>query len=123
MRRLEPQQIHNPCAEMLPDNTNVVIDLGSTLHDDAPEVAFAAARALLHYGQRAAPAEKNILSALHKALIDCDYPLIDLLIDVIRAALPDPGQSINDYFFERDPEFRQVAIDALYADQSAQANG
>ena len=103
---------------LLPGRQNVVVDLGFALEDDTSEVRIAAAMSLLHYGQQAAPAEKNILTALHQALIDCNYSMIDLLIEVIRAASGDPGQSINDYFFEHDLEFRQAAIDALYGEHA-----
>ena len=101
---------------LLPEDSNVVVDLGFALEDQSLTVVAATAEALRNYGPRAAPAEKNMLMALRSAYIDCTYDTFDLLIKAIRAASPDPGQSINDYFRERDPEFRQMAIDALYAD-------
>ena len=110
----------NALGTLLADDPKLVTDLGFALQDEVPEVSYAAAQALLNYGGRAAPAEKNILLALHEALIDCNYGMLDLLIKVLRAALPDPGQSINDYFQKRDPEFRQAAIDALYGNEDAE---
>ena len=107
-------------GQLQPREAKVVTDLSFALLDDVPEVANAAALALKSYGERAAPAEKNLLIALHNALIDCDYSMVDLLIEVIRSALPDAGQSINNYFLERDLEFRQAAIDALYSDPTGE---
>ena len=103
-------------GELLPDETRVVVDLGFALRDEAPEVVAAAATALVNYGERAEPAQKNLLLSLHDALIDCNYEMADLMIEVIRTALPDAGQAINDYFHQRDPEFRAAAIEALLGD-------
>lgn len=100
-------------------DAEAILELGHALSDAEPIVVEAAAAALREYGEQAAPAVKDVLAALHNAFIECDYEMIDVLIDVLRRAAADPGQSINDYFTERDPEFRQKAIDALYRENES----
>lgn len=101
-------------AKLQPNSQSAVWELGNMLSDASPEVVRAAARALRCYGSQARSAENQVLQALHRALIDCRYSLIDLLIDTLRHVAEDAGASINDYFRQRDQEFRQAAVDALY---------
>lgn len=91
-----------------------VVELSLILSDEASEVVQAAAAALVAFGREAAVGEKFVLAALHRALIDCNDQLAAGLVNTLRHTVADPGQSINDYFRERDPEFRHIAIDALY---------
>ncbi len=109
----------NAAQQLQPESQAVVYELGLLLDDATEEVAYAAAAALRAYGRRAREVESRILQALHQAIIDCNYSLIDLLIDALRKISDDAGQSINDYFTERDPEFRQMAIDALYRENES----
>ena len=99
------------------DAENTTFDLGEALDDEYSDVRRAAATALARFGPAAAPAEGAILKALHQALIACNDEMTQRLITALRAASPDAGAGINDYFRERDEELRVAAIDALYRDE------
>ena len=104
-------------GELALDLDDTVAALGAALNGDFKEVTRAGAAALTRLGPAAAAAEVEVLRALHAALIDCDDATIDLLVATLRSTAADPGASINDYFHERDPEYREAAIDALYRDE------
>ena len=102
-------------AALQPASELAVVELGRALNDDVPAVVNSVAGALGRFGARAASTERQVLAAMHVAMVDCNYSLLDALLTVLRQSVPDAGQSINDFFMKRSPEFRQMAIDALYA--------
>ncbi len=76
-------------------------------------LTFAAAGALGQFGPQAESAIGDLLGAFTAALVDCDFPFVDVAAQALRAITPDPEKCVSEYFEEGDPELRQLALDAL----------
>jgi hypothetical protein len=91
----------------------VVPELAALLAEENNMVVAEAALALRQFGRQAEPATKQLLPALTKPLIDCEYSLIDLLASTMVAIAPDPHRCVYDYFSESDSEVRRLALAAI----------
>jgi hypothetical protein len=85
-------------------------ELAALLDDPARDVVYEAALALAEFGPAAEPTASNMLDALRRALIDCDYALIESLLAALRSATPDAAARLSAYFEKRDPELLEQAM-------------
>ena len=97
------------------DPRRAVEELTILLDDPSRDVVQEAALSLAEFGLAAEPATDSILEALRKALIDCDYPLIDCQLVALRAATPDAASRVKTYFEKRDAELLEQALE-LFAE-------
>jgi len=53
------------------------------------------------------------MEALARALIECDYSLVEVLAGSLEAVTADSQRYVREYFLEGDVELRRLALDAL----------
>ena len=83
--------------------------------------ALDACGALRCFGARAAAALPRIFSALRRALVECNHPLIDDLLDTLLVAAADPENALAEVF-AHESEVRREAEQALARYRSALQN-
>lgn len=91
----------------------VVPELCVLLGEQNTTLVVEAAQALRQFGAQAEPSAPRLLTALTKALIECDHPLVEVLTGTLLAITPDPKRYVREHFPERDSELRQLALAAL----------
>jgi hypothetical protein len=91
----------------------VVADVCALLGDHDRAVVENAARAVGQLGTRADEmAVRRALGRLEAALVDCDYPLVEVLGRAVAVAAEDPGKAVRGYFVA-DAELRRAALAAV----------
>jgi hypothetical protein len=98
----------------------VVPELCVLLGDRHRAVFTAAAAALGQFAVEADPPSiRRLLAALEVALVECDYPQVDVLARALLAVTANPARCVADYFAGGDGELRRLALAALAQQRSA----
>jgi hypothetical protein len=105
-------------GELGAEPAEVIPELSALLEDRNGQVMYAAAGALHRFGVQAEAATGGLLAALKTALIECDQPLVEALAGALLAVAPDLKQQVREYFDNRDPELRRLALAALKEQRS-----
>ena len=100
-------------GELRLDPDAVIPELDFLLEDRSPMVVAAAAGALGRFGVAAQPATRRLLAAFHKALIECDDTLINILAAALLAVAPDARQCVREHFTGPHRDLRRLALEAL----------
>jgi hypothetical protein len=91
----------------------VVAELSELFIDENRNVRASVAKAVAQFGTSAASAIPRLLAALSSALVECDYALIDLFTEALRAIAENPEKEVLGYFTDTDGELRDLAVSAL----------
>jgi hypothetical protein len=92
---------------------DAIAPLISMLHSIDREEVFAAARSLRAFGAHARDAQKSLFQELHRAIVNCDYPLVDDIVSAIQAIADDPLAAATLLYRDEDSEKLQMAHEAL----------
>jgi len=116
-------------AMLRPDPARTLPILEDLLEIRTPEVTTAVCATFASYGRDAEASTKPVFAAYRRAVVECQYAVIELIAGTLLCIHENPEQYADDLFGEHDDDLRENALNALQAARegqpaaSAQADG
>jgi hypothetical protein len=104
-----------------PDPARSLPILEDMLEIRTPQVTTAVCAALASYGREAETSAKPVFGAYRRALVECQYAVVELIAETLIRIHETPEQFADDLFGEHDDDLRENALKALRAAREGQS--